>query len=320
MVSLMVGNLSTSNFKMKKIIFKIVVFVSLIVILDQVIGSVFNRLLISQKSGKLHKITQSFEVDDFDIMIFGNSRAVQHYNPKIISDNLGLTVGNMGMDGQSIVYHRAVLEVILERHVPELIILDLFQGMDFAYGSTQFDRLSILLPYANRYPSLYEILKKRSRWEEFKLWSKVYPYNSLAGRLLIGSIKGASNTLGEQGFSPHDGCWEQPLEKIDYGNTVYDSEKIKYFIEFVDLCKKKDVPLFVVISPYFVDCANYFSFSRDLCSSVGIEIHDFSSAELFLCSGRNFKDPTHLNRDGANLYSEFIANKLKMWIPYQIIN
>ena len=87
-------------------------------------------------------------------------------------------------------------------------------------------------------------------------------------------------------------------------------ELIKYFYDFVNLCRENDIALYVVISPKYVMCDNCSSFSHEICNKVKVELHDFSSENLFLSNKHYFGDPAHLNFKGSRLYSKFIGSEL----------
>jgi hypothetical protein len=289
---------------------KILLFLVIIIFLDLVIGNALQSLYYKQTSGKLYGITKVLDNIKSEILIFGSSRAVQHYDPAIIEEKLGLSAYNVGLDGQSIIYHKAILDIILNRYKPKLIVLELYESMDFNSVGSQYDRLSTLLPYYNRHPKLKRIIKNRSYFEEIKLLSKTYPYNSLLLRIIEANFNFMKNKKSNIGFVPKEGVWGFPLTKKENLNPNYDLEKVNYFYDFVRVCKEKNIPLFVVISPKFEDCSNCFSYSQKICDQKDILLHNFSSEIQFSSNINYFQNPSHLNTEGAKKYTEFISTKL----------
>ncbi len=299
---------------MKKIIFKIVLFSVLVLSIDFVLGHLMEYFYFKQKKGKSYRITNVLENVKSDILIFGSSRAAQHYDPDIIEQMTGLSTYNVGLDNQSIVYHKAILDVIFTRYQPKLIVLELYEGMDFELGTNQYDKLSVLLPYCNKYPSIKKVVEQRSYFEKIKLFSKSYPYNSLLLRIIEGNIEFTNIDKSNNGFLPKIGCWNLPIKAFIQAKINYDESKVRFFYDFVNVCKEKKIPLFVVISPNYEKCEGCFSFSQKICDTIKVNLHNYSSDSLFVSNNKYFKNPSHLNSEGAKVYSEFISLKLIDWL------
>ncbi len=60
-----------------------------------------------------------------DVIIFGSSRASHHYNPEPISEATGLSVFNAADDGKNAVYQLGLLNLLLKKHVPKVIIYEI---------------------------------------------------------------------------------------------------------------------------------------------------------------------------------------------------
>jgi hypothetical protein len=302
---------------MKKFTLKLIFFIVLVGSIDFALGHLLQHLYFKQKKGKSYRITNVLENVESDILIFGSSRAVQHYDPSIIEKMTGFSTFNVGLDGQSIIYQKAILEVILKRHQPKLIVLELFEGMDFKFGTTQYDRLSVLLPYAQKHSSIKKIVQQRSRFEKFKLLSKTYPYNSLLLRIVEGNLGLTNTDKSNNGYVPKSGYWNLPIKESTKARPNYDKDKVKYFYDFVNICKQKNISLFVVISPKFEKCNNCFSFSQEICDLAKVTLYNYSSDSAFISNIKYFENPSHLNSEGAKVYSEFISYKLIDWLKIE---
>ena len=296
---------------MKRFAKKIVVLVILVFVLDISLGYVLENFYFNQSKGKLFRISNVLENVNSEVLIFGSSRAVHHYNPAIIERELGFSTFNAGLDGQSIIYHKIVFDAIISRYKPKLIVLELYEDMDFSFSNNQYDRLSVLLPYINKYPEIKLNVQKRSYFEKIKMLSKTYPYNSLILRMIEGNFNFTNSDKSSNGFIANEGYWINPIKKVHDLQSDYDEKKVKYFYDFVKKCRENKIPLFVVISPIFQNCADCFSFSKEICDIAGVKLHNFSSEIIFLNDKNNFEDPLHLNFNGAQIYSEFISPKLK---------
>ena len=175
----MVANLFTSNSKIV-FLYKLIRLIIILFTLDFSIGHFCKHLYFSQKSGLNYRTTYALEKTNEDMLIFGSSRANHHYNPQIFTGVTGLSCYNVGRDGQSIFYHHAVQKATLTRYKPKIIILDVvFTDFESAQSEESLDRLAALLPYYKTHKEIQNIVNQRSKFEKFKLWSKIYPYNSL---------------------------------------------------------------------------------------------------------------------------------------------
>ena len=101
----------------------------IVLALDFGIGSLLKAFYFKQTSGLDYRTTYSIEKTRADILVFGSSRAVHHYYPAIFEDRMKLSFYNVGRDGQeSSLYHYGVLQGILKRYTPKIVILDIMRG------------------------------------------------------------------------------------------------------------------------------------------------------------------------------------------------
>lgn len=115
--------------KNKGLIF-IIFLILFTVLLDFSFGKIYEALYFSDESRNNDRLIHSVLETTEDILVFGSSRAIHHYNPQIIEDTLGVTCYNVGSGGQNIYFHLALLEAALERYVPKIAILELM-SIDF---------------------------------------------------------------------------------------------------------------------------------------------------------------------------------------------
>jgi len=299
---------------MKKFILKISILFILVISIDIILGNIIENFFYKQVKGKSYRIKNVLENVTSDILILGSSRAVQHYDPSIIQQKTGLTTYNAGLDGQSIIYQKAILDIILHRYTPKVIVLELYEIMDFPKNNIPYDRLSVLLPYVNKYPVLNNVINKRSFFEKYKRLSKTYPYNSLLLRIIEGNLALTKTGTSSTGFIPKEGIWELPIKKKESTNFDYDNEKVQFYYDIINSCKEREIPLFVVISPKYEDCVDCFSFSQKISDMTNTQLNNYSKESLFISNNKYFENPSHLNSDGAKIYSNFFGDKLNDWI------
>ena len=134
--------------------FRAFVFILIIVSLDQVSGTILRRLYFSQKNGQNYALTFVFSNCSSPVIVFGNSRAQHHYDPSILANSLGMRCFNAGQDGgHSILLAYAQIQVLLNRYLPKIIILE-FDPLSIESRPEDYAKLSILLPYCKPYPEI----------------------------------------------------------------------------------------------------------------------------------------------------------------------
>jgi hypothetical protein len=84
---------------------------------------------------------------------------------------------NASAGGAFIEYHEAVLEAVLTRYSPRLIVLD-FSSNEFRKDKKRLQALSLLLPYYRHHPEIRAIIQSRGLTERLKMASHIYPFNS----------------------------------------------------------------------------------------------------------------------------------------------
>jgi hypothetical protein len=282
-------------------------------LLDFLTGSALNHYYFKQKYGEYAILTRTIENPSHmqaDVMIFGSSRAKRHYNPAVISEVLGKTCYNAGLDAQSILFHKAIFDIVEEKYNPEIVILEVHDA-DLDLNGTSYDPLSVLLPYVQFYPELWNTLQLKSPFEKIKYLSKIYPYNSLLDKIVKGNT--IPHEFDLNGFVPFYFPTDKPMGKRFYRETVLDTNKTKAFDAFIDACKEKNIQLFVLYSPEYVKVLNNsssISYIIKKCKESGIEYLSYQNSEAFL-SGAFFRESLHLNNIGADKFSLDVALKIK---------
>ena len=312
----MADNLYTSNSKMKQCkLVEIGLLIVLTIMSDFVFGKVYESVYFSKKSRSNDRMIHSVLETNEDILIFGSSRAIHHYNPQIIADSLGMSCYNVGNGGQNIYYSLAVLESAIERYNPKIAILELM-AIDFEKTKKTWDKekLSILLPFVKRSPAAYKAILRRGQKEKIKLLSNIYPYNSLQYRMFRNNLLPLKNDI--MGYIPIEGSWEGMLSKSEYNKAAeLDVNKIKAIEDFINLCKENNIILLVTISPkYFLPqelSSNWLEIIDLISNKNSIKIIDNRFNDVFLEHKEYFRDPLHLNIDGSTLYTKMFSKQIK---------
>lgn len=301
---------------MKKYLIIISIGFLIVFVGDLLIGKTLKYFYFNSSSGLLQRTTYSIEKTEEDILIFGTSRANHHYDITLIEKQTGLSAYNTGRDGNFIFYQTAILKSILKRYTPKQIILD-FTGT-FEYRQEDYDRLFSLLPYYDSHPEIHDIIELKSAFEQYKLTSQIYPYNSLLTTIAIGNLefnKNRSKNRGAyKGFVPLMGIWRNNIDSVaTKKHYKIDENKQKVFEEFIKLSCNKQIPLVVVYSPVYYQYKQNYSIEicKKICKKYNVDFIDYSKASDFLNNRNLFQDKSHLNRDGAALLTIKVLNAIK---------
>jgi hypothetical protein len=292
---------------------KLSLFFVLLFILDFSIGNTLRYFYFKQESGLQYQANYAIEKSNEDLLIFGSSRACNHYIPDVFEKSLGLSTYNVGRYGSPILYHTAVLKGVLKRYHPKMIILDLNLS-EFEKKEDSYDVLSSLLPYYKTHPEMRSIILMRGKYERIKLLSHIYPFNSEMLTIAIGNTE-INKTRHEdiKGFIALRDKFKFPVKNYAFSqNYTLDSNKITAYKTFIKDCKTAKINLFVVCSPYL--CTNRFKDSsieigKAIAKKENIIFLDYSNY-IPLINPNLFHDNPHMNIYGARMFSNLIASDI----------
>jgi hypothetical protein len=300
----------------KRFCIQLFLFALIVFIADQIAGRALQWLYFKQNHGFLYKTTYTFNKVNTPVLIIGSSRANHHYYPGIFEDSLKLKCFNSGLDGGHIFYYDAVLKCVLKRYTPKIIVLDLLP-QELEYNPEDYDHLSVLLPYYSTHPEIRDLILLRDKYEQIKLFSAIYPFNSLIIPSLTGSLdlhhKGADETK-LKGFDPgYNSVLKEKLKAAYYKNDI-DTITVNTLQYFIKECSYRKIKLFMVVSPVFINHKNEsksISIAKIMANRYRFKLWDYSKDPYFLKHPELFNDIAHLNPTGAKIFSELIAGSIK---------
>lgn len=307
-----------------RLLVRIIFFLSLLFLLDLMIGHCLKSFYYTQKSGWLYRTTYALDSTRADLLIFGASRANHHYVTRQFEQDLKLTSYNTGRDGNAIFYHYAVLRSVMKRYTPKVAILDFSHG-EFKKNADSYDRLSSLLPYYDQHPEVRPLIALRGPYEKYKMVSGIYPYNSLLFQIVAGNSeynKKRERRSDDYGYVPLTRKWNGSLA-IDSSLDHYelDTVKINYFRSFVQICADAHIRLYIILSPCylrFTDKDPSVIIARQVAATYGMPFYDFSSEPVFLSNPAIYADESHLNDWGARIYTKMVINRMQQDTLFQL--
>lgn len=294
---------------MKKFIIKVFIFFTLVVLVDYLFGVVCSFMIKESKGGVTRQMHNLCFEDQYDILIMGSSRAHHHYVPEIIADSLGLTVYNAGQDGNGIILHYGVLQMVCKRYNPKMIIYDVYKPFDiYKYAEDQNNTRYIqpLKKYHNE-NGIKAIMTDINKRLELYLNSNLYRLNGSFVSILSDCL--LTRPMDKNGYAPLYGEYNidnKRREEKRRKELEIDSLKLHYIKELVSFCKARNIQLVFSISPSFeLNDIEGYSPIIDICKKYDVVLMNFDNAKPLNEQNVLWKEPVHLNHNGA---IEFTCN------------
>jgi len=276
--------------------------------------------------GKLNEIIK--DTTYYDVVCFGSSRALAHFNPQVIHDKLNLSAYNAGVNGACIIDINLLIKAYLHnRRPPKLIV---FHVDDFTYETDRLSELPRYFPFINN-KEVYNSLKPYNETVNYVHsvnFLRIMYYNDLLKWISIKTLLGIGardeyklvngyrvnatqwNGLDEEGMN-------RRIEKINslYVKTESEAAGEPLFMEVLEICKKKNIRLLFSSSPIVHGELN------KLYEHTKTKIEKMSSgynvSYLWMHAEEwdrkiYFYDYLHMNFNGANRYTEALAEKMKL--------
>lgn len=296
---------------MKQYILHILLFFSLVAVVDIGFGYTCVWLQNHAKGGRMKSVRQTALTQTADIVIMGSSRAHHHYVPDVISSFTGLSAYNAGVDGNGIVLASGLYDLIKERYSPKVIIYDVEPAFDINVYSEDGNNtryIGELRPYSQNH-QMKEIICRVDPSERYKTLSAMFRYNSKIVDLFKDQV--VANGYTADGYAPLQGEMRtEPVKKASGGLAVQDSLKLHMMEEFIAKLSKSGTKLIIMASPkYGALSSEVFAPVRKMCDKYNVEFWDYYTATEFQKMGY-FKESMHLNDKGARAFSEIVAQRL----------
>lgn len=290
---------------------------AMVIVVDVAVGKVMDWMLpqISYQTD-IGKTYYSLNDVCTPIVIVGSSRAAHHYVSQMIEDSLGMPAYNVARDGCFFSYNCCVVNSILDRYTPNVIIWE--NGTEYLFDGVK-DPLEDLYPYYERNSWVISTIREELPWTEYsRLNSKIYRYNSVILRILMRYCGWNSHVDGtEKGFLPLQPKKLRKALELRQGEQKYaelSKTKVERFKEILSRAKSKGVKVVVVNSPIYGIC-NVNTKSavemQKICKMYGMLFLNNSQLSGFLGHKEFFNDQTHMNTIGATFYTEEFINQIR---------
>ncbi|MFZ4796177.1 MAG: hypothetical protein ACOYMA_01700 [Bacteroidia bacterium] len=291
----------------QKFIIKSFVFIIGLFILDLGIGSLLEYFFNKQSSGLLFETNNVIKYTKAEVLVFGSSRANHHYVPAVFESKTSMSFYNCGRDGSGLLYSAAIIKAVCNRYTPKKIIIDI---LPYEFSFNEYDRLGALLPF-HKNKIIYPYILKKSQFENIKLFSSIYPYNSLLTNIIVGNLDfNKKRYVNSKGYYPLYRKLNYLKPLVNNDRQEIDSTKIFEFKEILLYLSNKGIKTYVIISPQFIVQKNQSSciIAKKICAKYpNVFFVDMVNDSVYLANSLLFDDPVHLNNMGAIKFSNEIT-------------
>ena len=293
---------------------KLALFALLFAIIDVGFGLVMKSLekRTEKQNPKADKTSYLLHQAQEDVLIIGASEVEFSYRPDILADSLGLSVYNCGQNGQRLYYQTVMVNTIIDRYSPKLIIWSVSPRF-LTPHVVDMEYLSRLKPYYRENKYCKYILQSRSKYEKYKTLSSLYNYNGyVLGRIMNAFDKKVDKMNGYKVIGK-----SKELPILEHVNWDFEPEElsINLFDETLKHLKQCHVRTVFVFSPNY-SYGDYHASADYRILREKIEENGFDLIEEFyhnpsLMNAELFKDKDHLTEKGVELYTPMIAHEIK---------
>ena len=259
---------------------------------------------------------------DADILVSGSSRAVYHYDPRVIESYTGKKSFNIGRDGSKPDEQLALLKAYLRHNRKPQYLIQSLDVINLKANDGVTDPMSFV-GWLDQ-DELY--VEARSH----KRYFMVYRYFPLVGFMRTGAMKPSIEALlghttqaeGRlNGYHPQDKAWNDDFEAFrrQHPNGVtwpIEPAGRGALEDILELCRKEGISVILVYSPEYRECQELtvnrdkvFSVFQDISAKFNLPFWDYSQ-DAISSERAYFYNSSHLNRQGATVFSQVIAARL----------
>lgn len=299
---------------MKRFIIRVLIFLSLMSILDRGFGVVMKYLQDHAKGGYIGHHNYILHQANEDVLIFGSSRAIHHYNPQIIEDSLGMSCYNCGQDGNGILLFYGWWRLMENRYTPKMIIYDVNPEFDLLVGRDNHRYLGWLRSEYNN-DAVKEVFEEIDPTEKYKMLSMMYRYNSKFLQNVTDYFHPVFQ-ISANGYLPNTGKMNKMKIKDPEPFGDVDKLKVDFLEKFTKDVTSKGILLVYTASPYWYGMNDeVFEPLKAICKKYNISFVNYVNDISFVKNDDMFADGNHLNAHGADIFTSRIATKLqdKIW-------
>jgi hypothetical protein len=222
---------------------------------------------------------------------------------------------NAGCNGQGLYYYKGLVDLILNKQAPAIVILNIDAGV-VQDSARYLNRATTLAPFMGESKIIQSMIFSKGPLERLKYMSLSYRFNGKP-LAIVKNLFVEDRSIA--GYEPKNARLqpEQAIERELTSNTP-DKKMLDVLREIILQLKNAGVHVILVNSPRWLKEGTIAPYRRPILE----EIRNLAQSEqvsflavtqentpLFQDSSYFF-DTSHLNEDGAGVFSEILAEKI----------
>jgi hypothetical protein len=232
------------------------------------------------------------------------------------------------MDGQDFLYAVMLFDLWQRSNPPPKAIVLNIDSDAFQKSDEELQRAGVFSFYYDDSALVRKILNERSRFERLKFLSRAYRANGKVFAIVKNLL--AHPAPDFDGFEPLAGHLSPDTVGLRHENVPTLAEfwslKVDCFKGLIDYCRKHGTRLVLVQSPRYREDPQAHDawvkvLSQFLASYPQVQFVDLSACahpEVFRDKAELFKDGSHLNTQGAEIFSTMLADALQKEPPLNL--
>jgi hypothetical protein len=321
------NNLSISNFRKHKLIILSLVFVILFFFLASITDALLTSFLRNSKHDDFTTWTKVIEGNaSSDIVVFGSSRAMVHFDCVYIETKMDKTCVNLGLNGSGPIMQKPLMDLYYENNSKPnttVISLDVTSFVDKqegdVYNPPQY------MPYLSNSTVFNNLTNIDKTYWKYKIPLydfAIYKENlHIAIKTALGQDPDWRIRRDAQGFASMNTPWDGEFDtfKNKYPDGIsyeVNIEKVKIVSEMIATAKENSENVVLVFPPVYEEFYKYLNNKDEILStftalSRSYDVKLVSFKESTISSEKdNFYNSQHLNANGAKKFNEVLVSQL----------
>jgi hypothetical protein len=269
-----------------------------------------------------------------EIVVYGASRALGHFDTRIMEDGLGMSVYNLGIDGHNFWLQYLRHSILLKYNKkPKVIVLEIstntLEKRKDLYASDQF------LPYMLNQSEVEAAISSYEGYSYLDFHIPLFRYFGKVESLVQASIQLLSPSFYRpnrvKGYKGDDLAWNEGWEhtklRAKPSKAVFDPKTCRLLDSFLEESKALGIKVVFVSTPMFIHAQRYTTNRSEIMAyfgaaskKYGVNYLDYSSDSISYES-KFFYNPTHMNTKGSELFTrKFVVDLNRLLSDTDIVN
>lgn len=319
---------------MKKFIHQIILFTISLIITLFFMDKIVSNGLQKTKSATFNNLNKIYNGEiNADLIINGSSKALVQISPIILDSILKINSYNLGMDGTEFTPQLLQYQLYQKYNTKPKTIIQII-------GNTFLTKKKELYGYQKFAPYFYdkdvkELTKKYEGYSFSDYYIPFLRYSGMYSHIINGILNNFGIDLKQdtnyKGYFEQDRTWDDSFEKFTNKNkngiiNKMDSLSKVDFERYIQNSLKNKIDIILVYPPTYIksqklinnrgDIINYY---QKIANKYDVPLLDYSNCYISN-STEFFYNSQHLNKKGAGIFTNILANELKVRAHNKVYN